>query len=145
MILETIGKKIFKIMTLQNTVEPVYNGHFWDHQNMIVIDRWLLYRNTANNDPLIKWLLMYGFSKKVSLSNLTWKLPWVKPTFYKVHRSCKQLSEVSRSGKALHEVSKIFEQLYEVHRIYQQLYEVCRIRQQLYKVYGARKKLLWNS
>ena len=37
-----------------------------------------------------------------------WKLPWVKPTFYKVCRSCKQLKEV-RSGKAFREVCKIWE------------------------------------
>ena len=39
------------------TVEPVYSGHFWDHQNMVVIGRWLLYRNTVNNKHLKKWSL----------------------------------------------------------------------------------------
>ena len=31
---------------------------------MVVIDRWLLYRNTVNNDHLIKWSLGTGFLKK---------------------------------------------------------------------------------
>ena len=129
-------------MTLLITVKPVYNNHFWDHYNMVVIDRWSLYRNTVSNNHLIKWSLCAGFSKTVNLSNLTWKLPWVKPTFYKVHRSCKQLNEVNRSGKALHKVDKICKQCYEVHRIYHQLYEVCKICKQLYKVQRTRKQLL---
>ena len=87
---------------------------------------------------------MYNFSKKESLSNLMWKLPWAKTTFYKICRSYKQLSEISRSGKALDKVSKICEQLYEVHRICQELYEVCRICQKLYKVRGTHKNLLWS-
>ena len=68
----------------------------------------------------------------------------MKPTFYKVHRSYKQLNEVSRSGEVLHEVGKICEKLYEVRRICQQLFEVCRIHQQLYEDCGTCKKLLWN-
>ena len=45
------------------TVEPVYNNHFWDHYNMVVIDRWLLYGDTASSDHLIKWLLCTSFLK----------------------------------------------------------------------------------
>ena len=81
---------------------------------MVIIDRWSLYRNTVINEPLIKWsLCIYEFSKKVSLSNLMlmWKLPWAKPTFYKVCRSCKQLNKVSTSGETLHKASKIWEHL----------------------------------
>ena len=40
---------------------------------------------------------MYNrFSKKVSLSNLTWKLTCVKPTFYKVRKSLTKLVEVGK-------------------------------------------------
>ena len=31
---------------------------------MVLIDRWSLYRNTVNNDHLIKWSLCTGFLKK---------------------------------------------------------------------------------
>ena len=44
--------------------------------------------------PLNEVIVMYRFSKKVSLSNVTLKLPWAKQTFYKVGRSCKQLDEM---------------------------------------------------
>ena len=54
-------------------------------------------------------VVLYRFSKMVSLSNLTWKLPWEKPTFYKVRRRCKQLNEVSRSGRAIHGVCRILD------------------------------------
>ena len=80
--------------------------------------------------------------RTISFSNLTWKLPWTKPTFCKVCRSCKQLNEALRSEKALHEVPKICEQLYEVPRICQRPYEVRRIRQELYEVCGTHKQLL---
>ena len=99
---------------------------------------------TPNLCRVNKNVVMYRFSKKVSLSNRTWKLPWTKPTFYKVRRSCKQLNEVSISGKAPHEVHKICEKLCEVRRICKQLYQVCRICQKLYEVRGTRKKLLWT-
>ena len=45
--------------TERNTVEPVYNDHFW-----VVIDRWSLYRNTVTNNHLIKWSLCTAFRKK---------------------------------------------------------------------------------
>ena len=101
---------------------------------MVVIDRWSLYRSTVSNDSLIKYLLCTGF--------LMWKLPWAKPNFYKVRRSCKQLNEVSKSGKILHKVSKISEQFYEDLRICQQHYEVRRICQHFYEVFATHKKVL---
>ena len=92
-------------------------------------ETWLLqtmgcqkHRNTVSNDH--KVVVMYKFSKRVSLSNL------------------QKLYKVSRSGNALHEVCKIFKQLYKVGRICQQLYEVCRIHQQLYEVLGTHQQLL---
>ena len=45
------------------TVEPVCNGHLWDHQNIVVIDRWSLYRNILNNNHLVRWSLCKGFLK----------------------------------------------------------------------------------
>ena len=57
---------------------------------------------------------MYRFSKNVNLSNLMRKLPWAKPTFHEVRRSCKQLDKVRRCEKKLYKVCKICEQLYEV-------------------------------
>ena len=114
---------------------PLKHGHY--RQVVIIQKHWKL-------QPLNKVVIMYRFSKKVSLSNLTWKLSWAKPTFYKVHRSCKQLNEVSRSGKVLHKVTKICNQLCKFHRICQKLYKLHRICQQLYKVCGTHKHLLWS-
>ena len=127
--------KIFKISKLVKIQSHLYikvtfgttkHGHY---RQVVAIQKhckyWLLN----------KMVIIYRFSKKVSVSNRTWKLPWVKPTFYKVRRSCKQLNEVSRSGKAFDEVPKIWEQLYKV----------CRIRQRIYKVCGTRKQLFWSS
>ena len=86
---------------------------------MVVKDSWLLYRKTANNDHLIKWSLCTGFLKKSVKSDV--KIILGKPNCYKVHRSCKQLNEVSRSGKALHKLRRICQQLYKVRRICEQL------------------------
>ena len=62
---------------------------------MVVIDRWSLCRNIVNNDHLV---IMYRFSKKVSLSNLTWKLPWAKPTF-KFVEAANNLTKLVEVGK----------------------------------------------
>ena len=127
--------KIFKISKLVKIQSHLYikvtfgttkHGHY---RQVVAIQKhckyWLLN----------KMVIIYRFSKKVSLSNRTWKLPRVKPNLYKVRRSCKQLNEVSTSGKAFDEVPKIWEQLYKV----------CRIRQRIYKVCGTLQQLFWSS
>ena len=80
---------------------------------MVVIGRWLLYKNTADNDYLTKWLLCTGFLKKSACQ--IWCEDYLgqnKPS--KVHSSCKQLNKVSRTEKALHEVCKTFKTLSKV-------------------------------
>ena len=109
---------------------PLKHGHY---RQVVTIQKHCKYQ------PLNKVVIMYRFSKKVSPSNLIWKLPWAKQTFYKVWKTCKQLNKVSRSGKALHQVRKICRRLYKVRRICQRLYTVRRICQQLYKDCGTLK------
>ena len=94
--------------------------------------------------PFNKVVIMYMFSKKVSLSNLTWKLSWAKPTFYKVRRSCKQLNEVCRSGKALHKVSKICEQLYKLRKFVNDFMKFLEFANNFTKFVRLAKKLLWS-
>ena len=52
-------------------------------QNIFVINRWLLYRNTVNNDRLIKWSLCTGSLKKSACqiwreNDLGWNQPFTK-------------------------------------------------------------------
>ena len=42
---------------------------------------------------------MYRFSKKVSLSKLTWKIPWTKPTFTKFVEAANNLTKLVEVGK----------------------------------------------
>ena len=42
---------------------------------------------------------MYKFSKKVNLSNLTWKLPWAKQPFTKFAEAANNFTKLVEVGK----------------------------------------------
>ena len=39
------------------TVKPVYNDHFWDHGNQVIIDRWSFYKDILYIDHTNTWSL----------------------------------------------------------------------------------------
>ena len=44
-----ITSNTFVTIRCITTVKPVYNNHFWDHKNVVVIDRWSYCKNTVTN------------------------------------------------------------------------------------------------
>ena len=131
---------------------------------MAIIDRWSLYRNIVSSDHLIKWALcnkvvvVYRISKKVSLSNLIWKLLWVKPTFKFVEaaNNLTKLVEVGKHFTKLVKFANNFMKFIEFANIFTKIveytnnctkfmglannfYEGLRSCEQLYKVRGTRQ------
>ena len=85
---------------------------------------------------------MYKISKKVSLSNLTWKLPWVKPTFKFVEsaNNLMKLVEVGKHFTKLVKFAKNFTKFVEFANIFTKFAEYTNNL-----VHGTRKQLLWSS
>ena len=89
---------------------------------------------------------MYRISKNVILSNLTWKLPWVKPTF-KIVKAANNLTKLVEVGKHFTKLVKFannFTKFVEFVNIFAKFVEdvTKKIREQPYEVRGTRKKLL---
>ena len=131
----------------------------WDHYNMIVIDRWSLYRNTVNNDHLIKWSLSTGFLKKStcqiwSENYLRRNQPFTK--FVEVANNLTKLAEVGKHFTKFVKLVNIFKKLVEFANNFTKFVEfannftsfvelannfdeVRRSCEQLYKVRGTRQ------
>ena len=95
----TIACSFFIFLLRQYTVKPVYNNHFWDHYNMVIIDWWLLYRNTGSNDHLIKWSLCAGFLKKSACQIWHENYLWWNEPFTKSVEAANNLTKLVEVGK----------------------------------------------
>ena len=92
---------------------------------MVVIDRWSLYRNTVDNNHLIKWLLCTGFLKK-------WACQISHESYIGQNQPLTKFVEAGNNLAKLVEVEKHF-------------IKFAKICQQLYEVHGTCKQLLWSS
>ena len=110
---------------------------------MVVIDRWSLYRNTVNNDDLIKWSLCTGFLKSACQIRRENYLGQNQP-FTTFVEGANNLTKLVEKGKHFLKFIKFVNNFTKFGRICQQLCEVRRICQQLYKVRGTHKQHLWS-
>ena len=91
----------------ENTVEHVHKDHFWNHQNMVIIDKWSLYRNTVSNDPLIKSSLCMGFLKTSACQ--VWQENYLRPNqpFTKFVEAVNNLTKLVQIGKHFTKLVKL--------------------------------------
>ena len=114
---------------------------------MAIIDRWLLYRNTVNNDHLIKWSLCTGFLKNSACQILHENYLGRNPLFTRFVEAANNLTTLVEVEKHFTEFVKFpnnctkFVEFANIAtkfvRLANNFYEVRRSCEQLYKVPGT--------